>query len=204
MENKGAFVNWNSLDCRGMDSKRTSDSINELSSSTLCKEFFECPFHSDESLDGISWLNVENTAVVNIEFEDILDSEVSVLSTEVLLDWTIIFLSIVPLVELNNLSILNNVSTFSWWVVDSDSHTTVLYFAYYLEDLFGWWTTCVFNVINTSWCSINYRLIPWHVYLSSIEPIPNMVHMTVQLVLHSSSLQHHINWWDCSIPSIFV
>jgi len=101
VDNNWASVNSNDLDSWGMDSKWTSNLVNEWSSSTIIEEFVHGPFHPDHCLNGISWLNEEFTASCNIELKNVRNSDVSILSTCCLHNSSITSWSLVPSVHIN-------------------------------------------------------------------------------------------------------
>jgi hypothetical protein len=93
-----------------MDTKGTSNSIHESGGTTSLEELLEGPLHSDHSLNSVSRFDVESTALSDIELENVLDTDVSVFTTELLLNssvhWWIS--SFVPLVHVENYVVLQN------------------------------------------------------------------------------------------------
>jgi hypothetical protein len=83
-------------------------------------------FHPDHGLDGISWCDSQLASCSDIELENVLDTDVSVLTTELLFDFTILrrVKTFVPLIHLNNCSIFDDLPRLSTWVSDSNCHTS--------------------------------------------------------------------------------
>ena len=88
-----------------MDADGGCESINELSSSSSCKEVVECPLHSDIALNGVSGHDSDVAVRRDVEFKDVLNSDVSVLTALLLFNRAVSFQDITPLVELNVLAV---------------------------------------------------------------------------------------------------
>lgn len=86
-----------------MDSKSCRESVNELSGSSRCEELGKGPFHSDVALDGISWLNSQDTSLCDVELKDVFDSDVPVLSAKALRNRSIISFTLRPLSVRDNI-----------------------------------------------------------------------------------------------------
>ena len=91
-----------------MDSKRASKPVNEASGSSILKELLHGPLHSHESLDGVSWYDLQVTTLIDVEFKNVLDTDVSVLAAELLLDLSVLLQGLVPLVHFDSLIIHQN------------------------------------------------------------------------------------------------
>lgn len=97
-----ALIDADYFDLRGMDSEGSRQSIHECRGSSRGEEFGKGPLHSDESLDGVSWLNVQGAVGGDVELKDVLDTDVSIFSTGALLDFSIHRSDFVPLVHWDN------------------------------------------------------------------------------------------------------
>jgi len=65
---------------------------------------------------------LKHTTLSEIELEDVLDSNVSVLTTGGPFDFSVLAESLVPLVHVDSLTILEDLSRLCTWVSDSHDH----------------------------------------------------------------------------------
>ena len=93
-----------------MDTERAGNSIDEGSCTTIVEELIDGPFHSDHSLDGISWSNLELAALGEVELKNVLDTNVSVLTAVASRDLAVHANVLIPLVHVHSLAILENLS----------------------------------------------------------------------------------------------
>jgi len=96
-----------------MDTKGSCESINECCCTSVSEKFVHCPFHSHQSLNSVSWLDLESAISSKVELKDILNTNVPIFSAEALLDLSILRSAVIPLVHLNDLAILDYRSRFS-------------------------------------------------------------------------------------------
>lgn len=202
--NERTLINADNLDLRTMDSKRSSESIYELGSTSLSEELSEGPFHSDKTLNSISWLNADLTSWSNIEFKDVLDTNVSVLTAESLLNWSVHLYFFNPLVKFDDLSILNKVSALSTWVEDSNGDTSLGIVSEHSEHLFLGWTTGVMKGVHGAWTTLNGGLESLESLLASVEAIPTVVHVGIKLVVNAGTLLGGVDWLHRSVHLVFI
>lgn len=187
-----------------MDAKGTGNSINELSCATIAEELIHSPFHSYHSLNGVSRSNLKDTTFCEVKLEDILNTNESVLATVSARNWSISFLSLIPLIHVNTFAIFEDLSRLSTWVSDSNNHfkTVVVGLKHIL--LLLWWSTSVDNVIGSTSRGIHNNWEARESDLTLIETIPYMVHETINLIVHIGTLQPRVYWLNRSIHCIII
>jgi hypothetical protein len=84
---------------------------------------------------------VQDTASGDVEFKNVFDSDESILSAELLSDWAIAWRSNIlePLIHLNNIAFLKDLTTLSAWISNSDSHSSKVVLRFEHESLFLRW-----------------------------------------------------------------
>jgi len=65
---------------------------------------------------------LKHTTSCEIELEDVLDSDISILTAEAPFDFSVLAESLVPLVHVDSLTILEDLSRLCTWVSDSHDH----------------------------------------------------------------------------------
>lgn len=188
-----------------MDSEGSSHSVNKGSCTSLGVELVKSPLHSDESLDGVSWDDLQDASSCDVELEDVLNSDVSVLSALLLLDWAVVLDLIVPLVHLNDAVFLvcNRVRSRAW-VSNSEGNSLLGVVVLELEVLLLSWSSCVVEVpfalvdVDDGWES-GLSL------LTGVETIPNVVHLGVDLVPEGWLADlRDVDWLHGSVHPVLV
>lgn len=176
-----------------MDTQGTGHTINELSRATIAEELVHRPFHSDHCLDGVSRRNLQNTALGQVEFKDVLDTDEPVLSAEPSLNLAILLNRLIPLVHVNSLAVLEDLSRLGAWVGDTDDHLQGVVLGVEVVLLLLWWRASVNDIVGgTSW-SVDNDWEAGQPGLTGVETVPDVVHVTVDLVVHVGALQPCVN-----------
>jgi hypothetical protein len=138
-------------------------------------------------LNGISRLDVKSTSLSDVELENVLDTNVSVFTTELLLDLTIHRRtdSFIPLVHVNNCAVLKNLSGFGRRISNSDGHTSLLILRLELESHLLGGRSTESEVVDTALRSVNDSWESRLSYLTGVETIPNVIHEGVELGVHA-------------------
>mmetsp|Transcript_20909 Transcript_20909/g.32400 ORF Transcript_20909/g.32400 Transcript_20909/m.32400 type:complete len:296 (+) Transcript_20909:401-1288(+) len=124
VNDKGSLVHANYFDGGGMDAQGARQPVDELCCSAISKELFHRPLHSNHRLDGVSWLDLDFTASIQVELKDVSHSKIPVFSTESLLDGAIVLDGLVPLVHSDVFSVgLANLAGFSARVGDTNCYS---------------------------------------------------------------------------------
>jgi len=192
-----------------MDSERGSKPINKLGCSSSTEKGIHGPFHSDHCLNGISWRDINNATSSEVELENIIDSNESVLSTLGLHDCSLWLGYIIPCICLYHFSIHVDCSRLSSWVRNSDGRSSLSWLTSGLQrsycefQLFSWGSSHVY-VVDRSRIGLNQRRESLKSKLSWVESIPNMVHHSIEVVLHSCSFFLDVNWLHWAIPIIII
>lgn len=84
-----------------MDSQGASHSVYKLCGTTIVEELIHGPLHSHHGLDGISWSYVKHAARSDVEFKNILDTDVSVFTAMRSGDCSDLIDGLIPLVHVN-------------------------------------------------------------------------------------------------------
>jgi hypothetical protein len=107
-----------------MNSENSAYSVSQSCGTSFCIEALKSPLHSNLCLNGIPWREIDSAALSDVEFEDILDSDVPVLSTESLFYLPILIDSFIPLIHVDILSIYLNLLRNSIRIGNSNSHSS--------------------------------------------------------------------------------
>jgi hypothetical protein len=102
-----------------MDTQGACNSISKSGGSTIGEELVQRPLHSDHGLNGISWLDFDHTTWGDVEFEDVNDTEESVLTALLSTDLIILFGFVVEAVGFNEFFVCINAERASVWIEDS-------------------------------------------------------------------------------------
>jgi hypothetical protein len=89
VDNQRTLVDTNDFDLGGMNTERCCESIHECCCSSLSEKLGKCPLHSDKSLNSVLWLDLESAVGSDVELKNVLNTDVSILSAEALLDLSI-------------------------------------------------------------------------------------------------------------------
>jgi len=203
VDNKRALVNTDYLDGRSMNSKTSSNSVHEWSCSTIWEESIESPLHSNKTLNGISWYDLELTTCDEMELKDVLDTNVSVFSAEGLGDWTIHLGSVVPDIWLNGFVVLGNGPRFSSWVCNSDRQRGCVIVGVKSKPEFLSRWTCEGDIVKSS-ISIDESWESTQSNLTSIEAIPGVIHVRVKLVSLSGTIKTNEYRLHSSVLGVIV
>lgn len=149
---------------------------------------------------------MQSAASRDVELEDILDTDVAILTAELLLDFTITRRRsrLVPLVHSDNLAVLQDLARLGTWISDSNGHTGVSVLSFQLESEFLGRRTSERKIVNRTLGSIDDSRESRVTSLASVETVPNVVHVRVELAVHFSSLQLHIYRLQASISVVRV
>ena len=68
------------LQVRSVDAEDGGHAVGELANAIVLEELFNSPFETDGKHDCISWLNEQSAAWLDPELEEVLNSDIPVLS----------------------------------------------------------------------------------------------------------------------------
>ena len=133
-----------------MDTQRGSKSIHECCCSSVGEELGSRPFHSYDTLNSVSWLDLKSAIGHDVELKNVLNSDIPVLSAEALLNLAVHAehsKAFIPLVHIDNLAILDDRSGHSAWICNSDSESHRPTHSTKSEYHFLRWSACEGQVI---------------------------------------------------------